>query len=227
VIVNRLDSSFRDRKVAGSARVNAGDRLNIRPLVENRSVQGSLKRWRRFAFDNFSAEIEGQEIFLFDQGKAYSGRQEKKIRFGDPGAQMPKALYQSFLGEDSARLDHRFFEIRKVLFHGPFELVKVFSIYSRSNSEGRVDVKVKVECCSGPKGEESPVGFLLGNRSIKVEVVDRWYGQQGSYYRVLGDDENFYILKEPVGGELWELVSFTHKDSRGTELQFEGTKELQ
>jgi hypothetical protein len=88
-------------------------------------------------------------------------------------------------------------------------------------------MKVKVECGPGPKGEEKPVGLLLGNRSIKVEVVDRWYGQQGSYYRVLGDDENFYILKEPVGDELWELVSFTHRDSKGTEFQSEGTKELQ
>lgn len=89
-------------------------------------------------------------------------------------------------------------------------------------------MKVKVECCPGSKGEENPVGFVLGNRSIKVEEIkDRWYGQQGSYYRVLGDDKNFYILKEPIEGELWELVSFTHKDSRGTELQFEGTKELQ
>ena len=89
-------------------------------------------------------------------------------------------------------------------------------------------VKVKVECCSDSKGEESPVSFVLGNRPIKIEaVMDRWYSQQGSYYRVLGDDGNFYILKGPFGGELWELVSFTHKDSRGTELQFEGTKELQ
>lgn len=89
-------------------------------------------------------------------------------------------------------------------------------------------MKVKVESCSGPSGEENPTAFVLGDRSIKVkEIMDRWYGHQGSYYRVLGDDENVYILKGPAGSELWELVSFTHKDSRGTELQFEGPKELQ
>ena len=89
-------------------------------------------------------------------------------------------------------------------------------------------MKVKVKSCSGSEGKETPVGFLLGERSIKIEeVMDRWYGQQGTYYRVLGDDENLYILKEPLEGELWELVSFTHKNSRGTELPPEGKKELQ
>ena len=89
-------------------------------------------------------------------------------------------------------------------------------------------MQVKVETDIVSAGEERPVAFVLGDRSIKIEEIkDRWYSPQGSYYRVLGDDGNFYILKGPFGGELWELVSFTHKDSRGTDLQFEGTKELQ
>jgi hypothetical protein len=57
--------------------------------------------------------------------------------------------------------------------------------------------------------------------------VDRWYGEQACYYRVLGDDENSYILKGPLEDGSWELVSFTHKDSRGTELEYEGKRELQ
>jgi hypothetical protein len=89
-------------------------------------------------------------------------------------------------------------------------------------------MQVKVETDMASAGEEKPTGFVLGGRSIKIEEIkDRWYSPQGSYYRVLGDDGNFYILKGPVEGELWELVSFTHKDSRGTEPEFEGTKELQ
>ena len=89
-------------------------------------------------------------------------------------------------------------------------------------------MKVKIELESNPRGEESPAGFVLGDRPIKVvAVMDRWYSPQGSYYRVSGDDGNFYILKGPAEGDLWELVSFTHKDSRGTEVEFDGTKELQ
>ena len=89
-------------------------------------------------------------------------------------------------------------------------------------------MKVKVEFDTTPTGEENPAGFVLGDRAIKIEaIMDRWYSPQGSYYRVSADDGNFYILKSAAGGELWELVSFTHKDSRGTEPEYEGTKELQ
>jgi hypothetical protein len=89
-------------------------------------------------------------------------------------------------------------------------------------------MQVKVDTDIVSAGEERPAGFVLGGRFIKIEeVMDRWYSPQGSYYRVLGEDGNFYILKGPAEGEFWELVSFTHKDSRGTEVEYEGTKELQ
>jgi len=89
-------------------------------------------------------------------------------------------------------------------------------------------MKIKVESLPDAKGQETPSRFLLGTRSINVgAVVDRWYGEQACYYRVLGDDENSYILKGPLEDGSWELVSFTHKDSRGTELEYEGKRELQ
>lgn len=89
-------------------------------------------------------------------------------------------------------------------------------------------MKITVECSSGHKGNDRPMRFLLGDRSIEVEeVVDRWYGEEACYFRVLGNDENHYILQGPLEGGFWELVSFTHKDSRGTELEFQGKTELQ
>lgn len=89
-------------------------------------------------------------------------------------------------------------------------------------------MEINVEGYSGVRGKEGPVRFFLGNRSIEVEkVVDRWYGENASYFRLLGNDGNFYILKKgTLENGFWELVSFTHKDSRGTELEFEGKKEL-
>ena len=89
-------------------------------------------------------------------------------------------------------------------------------------------MKIKVESFSDAKSQESPAKFLLGSREIQIEaVVDRWYGEQACYFRVLGSDENSYILKGPLEDGTWELVSFTHKDSRGTELEYEGKRELQ
>jgi hypothetical protein len=96
------------------------------------------------------------------------------------------------------------------------------------SGQERLTVRIKVECYSGYKGNERPVRFHLGDRSINVaEVVDRWYGENGSYFRVLGDDDNVYILKGPIEDGFWELVSFTRRDSRGSDLKFEGKKELQ
>ncbi|HYJ16849.1 MAG TPA: hypothetical protein VE170_15230 [Candidatus Limnocylindria bacterium] len=89
-------------------------------------------------------------------------------------------------------------------------------------------MKIKVESSADSKGQESPTLFMLGARTIKVEAcVDRWYGEQACYFRVLGSDENSYILKGPLEDGSWEMVSFTHKDSRGTELEYEGKRELQ
>lgn len=89
-------------------------------------------------------------------------------------------------------------------------------------------MKIKVESEADPKGQESPTRFTLGTRTIEVEAcVDRWHGELACYYRVLGSDENSYILKGPLEDGSWELVSFTHKDSRGTELEYEGKRELQ
>lgn len=89
-------------------------------------------------------------------------------------------------------------------------------------------MKITVESYADSKGQESPTRFMLGTRAVEVSaVVDRWYGEQACYYRVLGGDENSYILKGPLEDGSWELVSFTHKDSRGTELEYEGKRELQ
>jgi len=89
-------------------------------------------------------------------------------------------------------------------------------------------VKIKVESISDAKGQETPSRFMLGIRTIEIQAVaDRWYGEQACYFRVLGSDENSYILKGPLEDGSWELVSFTHKDSRGTDLESEGKRELQ
>ncbi|MGH7772167.1 MAG: hypothetical protein ACREQA_07995 [Candidatus Binatia bacterium] len=87
-------------------------------------------------------------------------------------------------------------------------------------------MRIQVECYSGYKSSERPVRFLLGRQWIQVEeVADRWYGQDGSYFRVLGSDGNLYILKGPIEDGSWQLVSFTRKDSQGTELKFDEEEE--
>jgi len=89
-------------------------------------------------------------------------------------------------------------------------------------------MKIRVEFYSGYKANERPLRFYLGDRAIEVlRVVDRWYGEGASYFRVLGSDENLYILKGPIEDGSWEMISFTRKDSKGTQFKFEGNKEIQ
>jgi hypothetical protein len=72
-------------------------------------------------------------------------------------------------------------------------------------------MKVRVECHSGYKADERPVRFFLGERAYQVlEVQDRWYGPESSYFKVRADDGNFYILRNAWSEEssAWLLDAY-------------------
>jgi hypothetical protein len=82
-------------------------------------------------------------------------------------------------------------------------------------------VRIQVEAHVGTRGDVSPSRFRLGDRTIEVtEVLDRWHGEDADHFRVRGNDGHTYILKcrrTHDAGDAWEIVSFTHKDSEGTQ----------
>jgi len=62
-------------------------------------------------------------------------------------------------------------------------------------------MQVRVQCYSGYKADQRPVRFELGTRSLEIrELLDQWYSPTGSYFRVLADDGNLYVL-----GHDWEF----------------------
>jgi hypothetical protein len=72
-------------------------------------------------------------------------------------------------------------------------------------------MRVQVECYSAYKAEERPVRFRIEGREYHVEeVLDRWYGPNHSWYKVLGNDGNVYILRRDssVPEGMWDLISF-------------------
>ena len=72
---------------------------------------------------------------------------------------------------------------------------------------------LRVECHAGYRGEESPLRFHIGTRTIEVvEVIDRWLSPDHRYFKVLGDDAGVYILRYDTSSNLWELTLF---DARG------------
>jgi hypothetical protein len=92
-------------------------------------------------------------------------------------------------------------------------------------------MRVRVEAHAGYRADESPRRFWLGEGSVEVvDILDRWRGEDADHFRVRGGDGHTYVLKRlnaPEREGVWELVSFTHKDSQGTEPGEAGSKVLQ
>ncbi len=83
-------------------------------------------------------------------------------------------------------------------------------------------MKVHVDIPAVRVGDSSPERFRLGSQSIEVvDVLDRWHGRDADHFRVRGNDGHTYVLRCTHTAEhlrAWEMVSFTHKDSRGSSL---------
>ena len=72
---------------------------------------------------------------------------------------------------------------------------------------------LRVECYSGYKLNERPVRFYLGERKIEVkELLDRWYGEDHDYYKLLADDLSTYVLKYNRYDDRWELIFYAASD---------------
>jgi hypothetical protein len=68
---------------------------------------------------------------------------------------------------------------------------------------------VKVESYSGFKVHERPVTFFLGRKKMRVTaIVDQWYGPAHTYFKILAEDANIYILRYSEVNDQWELVFF-------------------
>jgi len=68
---------------------------------------------------------------------------------------------------------------------------------------------IHVECYSGYKANERPVSFTIDGKKLMVEeILDRWYGEDYTYFKLRADDRNIYILKYQAERDEWEMVMF-------------------
>jgi hypothetical protein len=68
---------------------------------------------------------------------------------------------------------------------------------------------VEVESYSGFKSDERPLRFRLGERWLAVlEVADRWYDPEATYFKVRAEDGAVYILRHSEAAGLWTLEAF-------------------
>ena len=69
--------------------------------------------------------------------------------------------------------------------------------------------EIHVECYSGHRADERPLRFSAGDRTYIVERVDdKWYSPGVTYFRVLADDGNLYVLKHDESADTWSLDAF-------------------
>ena len=64
--------------------------------------------------------------------------------------------------------------------------------------------EIEVTAHSGYKANERPLHFILDQERLEVEkIVDRWYGVEHDYFKVLADDGKIYLLKWQRSLDLW------------------------
>lgn len=71
------------------------------------------------------------------------------------------------------------------------------------------ELLLRVECYSGHKAEERPVRMVFESRTLEVAVVeDRWYSPGATYFRVLAEDGDRYVLRREDAQDVWCLTAF-------------------
>jgi hypothetical protein len=69
---------------------------------------------------------------------------------------------------------------------------------------------LKVETVREADGESVPTAFKLGSQSLVVrEIVDRWLANDHSYFKIIANDDDVYILRHDKPAQIWELSLFS------------------
>ena len=70
-------------------------------------------------------------------------------------------------------------------------------------------MQVRVECYAGYRADQRPIRFELRGHSFEVRGIDdQRYAPDATYFRVLADDGNFYVLRHEETCDLWTLDGF-------------------
>lgn len=65
---------------------------------------------------------------------------------------------------------------------------------------------IQVSCYSGYKANERPINFTVRGRNLLVEeIIDRWYGVNHSYFKILANDQKIYLIRYDQDEDLWTL----------------------
>ena len=86
--------------------------------------------------------------------------------------------------------------------------------------DGMTPVK-RVECYSGHTLHERPKVIYLDDRKLSVvRLEDRWLGPDHTYYKVLVDDGNTYLLRYDRETDSWAMEKLRTRLDNGPEARF-------
>ena len=70
-------------------------------------------------------------------------------------------------------------------------------------------IQIKVTCYAGYRGEETPRIISFQCRKVKVKkILDRWLDPDHRYFKLLGDDEGIYIIRQDMNTWIWGLTFY-------------------
>lgn len=82
-----------------------------------------------------------------------------------------------------------------------------------------------VEVCLGHKGEPTPRAFTHeGVRHEVTQVLDRWYRQEMTYFRLAADDGHRYVVRLDEESQRWELVMQEQREGSGVRAKKRGAR---
>ena len=68
---------------------------------------------------------------------------------------------------------------------------------------------VRVECYSGHKADERPVRIVFEAQTLEIaSIEDRWYSPGATYFRVLAENGDSYVLRRDDAQNVWSLTAF-------------------
>jgi hypothetical protein len=67
-------------------------------------------------------------------------------------------------------------------------------------------MKIAVHCRSGYRVDEPPQSIQFDSLVVEVKTIeDRWLAPDHRYFKMIGDDDATYIIRQDVVLQTWEL----------------------
>ena len=76
------------------------------------------------------------------------------------------------------------------------------------------NLRIKVKCYSGYRGEEIPRSIFFNDKEIHVnQILDMWLAPDHRYFKLSDSDENVYIIRHDTEKCFWDLTFYRETGS--------------